>query len=71
MAIIFETMAYRQHVVEGESYVSGSMVAVSVYQIQPMYANVLDYDDTELGINAFSKLLLEDYDQWYVPADNT
>ena len=69
--ITLETLAYWQHVLEGASYVTGSLVAVAVYQIGQLYADVLNSDDAEPGSVALSKLLLEDFDQWYVPADDT
>ena len=64
-------MAYWQRVLEGASHVTGSLVAVTVYQIQQSYADVLNSDDAEPGIVALSKLLLEVFKQWHVPAVDT
>jgi len=69
--IPLETMAYWQRILEGESYVTGSMVAVAVYQIRQSYADVINSDDAVPDIVALSKLLLEDFDQQYIPADDT
>jgi hypothetical protein len=69
--ITLETMAHWQRILEGESYVTGSMVAVAVYQIRQSYVDVINSDDAMPGIVALSKLLLEDFDQRYVPADDT
>jgi len=47
------------------------MVAVAVYQIRQSYVDVINSDDAMPGIVALSKLLLQDFDQRYVPADDT
>ncbi len=69
--IILETIAYWQRISEGESYVTDSMVVVAVYQIRQSYADVLNSNDAMPGIVALPKLLVEDFDQRYIPADDT
>lgn len=44
--ILLETMAYFQRVLEGESYVTGSLVPVAVYQIRKSYVEVIECQDS-------------------------
>ena len=47
------------------------MVVVAVYQTQQSYADVINSDDAVPGIVALSKLLLEGFYHWCIPADDT
>ncbi len=67
--ITLEPMAEFQRILEGESYVTGSLVPVAVYQIRKSYQQVIECADTEATVVDLTKLLLDDFDKRYVPAD--
>jgi hypothetical protein len=68
LLILLETMAHFQQILEGESYVTGSLVAVAVFQIRQGYVEVIECDDTEPSIKSLAKVLLTDFDTRYAPA---
>jgi hypothetical protein len=53
--ILLKTMAHFQQILEGESYVTGSLVAVAVFQIRQGYVEVIECDDTEPSIKVLPK----------------
>jgi hypothetical protein len=66
LQILLETMAHFQRILEVESYVTGSLVAVVIFQIRQGYVEVIECDDTEPSILA--KVLLTNFDTRYAPA---
>ena len=66
--ILLETMAYFQRVLEGESYVTGSLVPVAVYQIRKSYVEVIECQDSLEPVKDLARVLLTDFDKRYVPA---
>ena len=62
-------MAEFRHILEGKSYVTGSLVTVAVHQICKSYKEVIECADTEATAVALTKLLLDDFDKRYIPAD--
>ena len=66
--ILLETMAHFQRILEGESYVTGSLVAVAVFQIRQAYVEVLECAETEPAVRCLAELLLSDFDNRYHPA---
>ncbi len=61
-------MAHFQRILEGESNVTGSLVAVAVFQIRQGYVQVIECDDTEPSIKSLAKVLLTNFDTRYAPA---
>jgi hypothetical protein len=68
LQIMLETMAHFQQILKGESYVTGFLVAVAVFQIRQGYVEVIECDDTEPSIKSLSKVLLTNFDTRYAPA---
>ena len=63
--IALETMAHFQRVLEGENYVTASLVPVAVYQIRKNYQEVIDDDNTLSVVKALTETLLADFDKRY------
>ncbi len=61
-------MAHFQQILKSESYVTGSLVAVVVFQIRQGYVEVMECDDTEPSIKSLAKVLLTNFDTQYAPA---
>ena len=55
-------------VLEGEYYVTASLVPVAVFQIRKGYQAVIDNDETLEQVRALTKILLADFDKRYHPA---
>ena len=68
LQILLETMAHFQRILEGESYVTGSLVPVAVFQIRQGYVEVIECDDTDPSVKSLAKVLLTDFDNRYAPA---
>ena len=66
--IVLETMAHFQRVLEGEYYVTASLVPVAVFQIRKGYQSVIDNNETLEEVRALAKILLADFDKRYHPA---
>jgi hypothetical protein len=67
LQILLDTMAHFQRILEGESYVTGSLVAVAVFQIRQGYVELIECDDTDPSIKSLAKVLLADFDTQYAP----
>jgi hypothetical protein len=67
LQILLETMAHFQQILEGESYVMGSLVAVAVFQIRQGYVEVIECNDTDLSVKSLAKVLLTIFDTRYAP----
>jgi hypothetical protein len=69
--ITLETMAHFQRVLEGELYVTASLVPISVYQIRKNYQEVIKSVHSLEEVKDLAKILLSDFDKRYHPADGT
>ena len=58
-------MTHFQRVLEGENYVTASLVPVAVYQIRKNYQEVIDDDNTLSVVKALTETLLADFDKRY------
>lgn len=67
--IALEPMAEFQRTLEGDSYVTGSLAILAVYQIRRQYVDVLESDFTLGPVCELTKVLLKDFDERFVPAD--
>ena len=54
-------------ILECESYVTGSLVTVAVYQIWKAYSEVIDCEHTNDEVGALIQILLTDFDKRYIP----
>ena len=63
-------MAHFQRVLEGESYVTASLVPIAVFQIRKGYQETIDNEHTLEEVEALTKILLADFDRRYHPASN-
>ncbi len=61
-------MANFQRILEGESYVTGSLITVTVFKIRQGNVQVIECDGTEPSIKSLAKVLLTDFDTQYAPA---
>lgn len=62
-------MAEFQRILEGECYVTGSMVVIAVFRIRAHYVSILSSNDTLEPVRCLVKKLLDDFDKRFVPAD--
>ena len=62
-------MAEFQRILEGERYVTGSLVPVTIYQIRQSYSEAIESDYVEPSVANLARILLEDFDKRYTPAD--
>ena len=69
--ITLETMAHSQHVLEGESYATASLVPIAVYQIRKSYHKVINNVHSLEEVRDLTKVLLTDFEKHYLPADET
>ena len=67
--ITLETMAHFQRVLEGEYYVTASLVPIAVYQIRKKYQEVINSAHSLEEVKNLVKILLADFDKRYHPAD--
>lgn len=56
-----------QRILEGENYVTGSLVPYAIYSLRETYQSVLDNDDTLGPVRGLTLVLREDLDQRYHP----
>ena len=67
--VTLTTMAKFQRILEGEDYVTGSMVVVAVFRIRKAYVAVHGSDNTDPAVKQLTATLLADFDQRFHPAD--
>jgi hypothetical protein len=67
--ITLETMADYQRMLEGECYVTGSMVVVAVCQIRKSYMDVIECEHTNDAVVRLTRILLKDFNNRYVPSE--
>ena len=67
--ITLKTMAEFQRILEGERYVTGSLVPLTIYQIRQSYSEAIESDYAEPSVANLARILLEDFDKRYTPAD--
>lgn len=67
--LTLQTMAGFQRMLEGDCYVTGSMVVFAVFQIRRAYVTVMEHDATLQPVKELTKILLKDWDSRYHPAD--
>ena len=63
-------MAKFQRLLEGEEYVTSSLVVLAVYQIRASYMKTISDPQTSAPVKELSKKLLQDFDERYIPEDD-
>ena len=61
MEVNLQTIAGFQRMLEGECYVTGSIVALTVFQIQRAHTSVLASEDTHPAVRHLTEILLTDF----------
>lgn len=70
--LALETMAHFQEALEGEKYVTASLVPIAVFQVRKKFLEVLNNQETLAPVCDLTRILLADFDKRYVPtADNS
>ena len=67
--ITLQTMSGFQRMLEGECYVTGSMVVFAVFQIRKAFVTVLECEATLEPVKELTQTLLDDFDTRYHPSD--
>jgi hypothetical protein len=67
MQTVLHPMAFFQRVLEGKSYVTGSMVPSAAFHIRRMLKASFDDAHKSDGVRALSKVLLDDLDSRFLP----
>lgn len=65
--IALETMASFQETLEGEKYVTSSLVPIAVFQVRKHFMAVTQNSETVEPVKALTVKLLDDFDKRYVP----
>ena len=65
--VALKTMGFWQRVLEGEKYVTGSLVPVAIYTIRQSFLQVIASEATEDAIKVLTRILLNDFDRRYHP----
>ncbi len=64
-------MGFWQRVLEGEKYVTGSLVPVAIYTIWQSFLQVIAFQATKQVVKQqLTRILLNDYDRQYHPTTN-
>ena len=65
--VVLEPFAFFQRVLEGESYVTGSMVPCAAFNIRRTLNDIIENPETNSGVSKLSKVLLDDLDTRFKP----
>ena len=68
--ITLRTMGFWQRVLEGEKYVTGSLVTLAIYSIRQSFLQVIASQATEQAVKKLTRILLNDFDRRYHPTTN-
>ena len=58
-----------QRVLEGESYITGSLTPFAIYKIRCGYKEVIENDSTNESVKYLANILLKDTDERYYPTE--
>lgn len=70
IAITLEPMAKWQKTLEGEDYVTGSLVVLAIFRIRKQFTDVIHAPATKEPVKELTKRLLTDFDGRYQPAND-
>ena len=65
--LALETMAHFQEALEGEKYVTASLVPIAVFQVRKKFIEVIQNQETLAPVCDLTRILLADFDKRYVP----
>ena len=65
--VTLTTMGFWQRVLEGEKYVTGSLVPLAIYSIRQSFLQVIGSGAAEEAVKKLTRILLNDFDQRYHP----
>jgi hypothetical protein len=65
--ITLKTMGFWQRVLEGEKYVTGSLVPLAIYTIRQSFLQVIASEASEQAVKELTRILLNDFDRRYHP----
>jgi hypothetical protein len=63
-------MAFWQHILEGEKYVTGSLIPVAIFTIHQSFLQVIASAGSDQFVKRLTRILLNDFDQRYHPTTN-
>jgi len=65
--VTLQTMAFWQRILEGEKYVTGSLVPVAIFTIRQSFVQVIASAGSDAFVKKLTRILLNDFDQRYHP----
>ena len=65
--VTLQTMAFWQRILEGEKYVTGSLVPVAIFTIRQSFLQVIASAGSDQFVKRLTRILLNDFDQRYHP----
>ncbi len=65
--ITLQTMAFWQQILEGEKYITGSLVPVAIYTIRQSFLQVIASVGSDPVVKKLMRILLNDFDRHYHP----
>ncbi len=65
--ITLQTMAFWQQIIEGEKYVTGSLVPLAIYTIRQLFLQVIASVGSDPVVKKLTRILLNDFDGRYHP----
>ncbi len=65
--ITLQTMAFWQRLLEGEKYITGSLVPVAIYTIRQSFLQVIASVGSDPVVKKLTRILLNDFDRRYHP----
>jgi hypothetical protein len=65
--ITLKTMAFWQRILEGEKYVTGSLIPMAIFTIHQSFLQVIASDGSDQVVKKLTRILLNDFDSRYHP----
>jgi hypothetical protein len=65
--VTLQTMAFWQRILEGEKYVTGSLVPLAIFTIRQSFLQVIASAGSDQFVKRLTRILLNDFDQRYHP----
>jgi hypothetical protein len=65
--VTLQTMAFWQRTLEGEKYVTGSLVPLAIFTIRQSFVQVIASAASDQFVKKLTRILLNDFDQRYHP----
>ena len=65
--ITLKTMGFWQRVLEGEKYVTGTLVPLAIYTIRQSFLQVIASEASKQAVKELTRILLNDFDRQYHP----